>query len=163
MNRVVLGLVLAVAIFAADQASKSWLLDYLAVEGPLGRGRFVELTGFFNLVVVWNRGVSFGMFAGDLDTARWVLAGIAVLVSAVLAVWLFRTRDGLVAIGLGCVIGGALGNVVDRVRYGAVFDFLDFHAFGYHWPAFNVADSGIFVGVAALLIDGLFSRREEHR
>jgi signal peptidase II len=138
------------------------VLGFLAVEAPLGRGRFVPVTDFFNLVVVWNRGVSFGLFAGHDDMIRWALSGLAIVVSVVLAVWLFRTRDCLVALGLGCVIGGALGNVVDRVRFGAVFDFLDFHAFGYHWPAFNVADSGIFVGVAALLVDGLFRRREGH-
>lgn len=162
MKRAALGLLLAAVIFAADQASKWWMLDYLAVEGPLGRGQFVPVTGFFNLVAVWNRGVSFGMFSGHLDAVRWGLSGLAVLVSVVLAVWLFRTQDRLVALGLGCVIGGAIGNVVDRIRFGAVFDFLDFHVSGYHWPAFNIADSGIFVGVAALLIDGLFRRREEH-
>ena len=162
MSRITWGLVLAAVIFAADQASKAWMLDYLAVEGPLGRGQFVAVADFLNLVVVWNRGVSFGMFSGHLDAMRWALSGLAILVSLILAVWLFRTRDRLVALGLGCVIGGAIGNVVDRVRFGAVFDFLDFHAYGYHWPAFNIADSGIFVGVAALLIDGLFSRREGH-
>ena len=162
MNRVGMGLAAAVAIFVADQVSKSWMLDYLAVDGGLGRGRFVPVTDIFNLVVVWNRGVSVGMFAGHDDTMRWALAALAVGVSLILAVWLFRTQDRLVALGLGCVIGGALGNVVDRVRFGAVFDFLDFHALGYHWPAFNVADSGIFIGVAALLVDGLFSRREGH-
>ena len=162
MSRAGGGFLAAAAILAADQASKQWMLGFLAVEAPLGRGRFVPVTDFFNLVVVWNRGVSFGLFAGHDDMIRWALSGLAIVVSVVLAVWLFRTRDCLVALGLGCVIGGALGNVVDRVRFGAVFDFLDFHAFGYHWPAFNVADSGIFVGVAALLVDGLFRRREGH-
>ncbi|WP_374440181.1 signal peptidase II [Stella sp.] len=162
MSRAGAGLAVAAAILAADQASKHWMLGFLQVEGPLGRGRFVPLTDFLNLVVVWNRGVSFGMFAGHDDMVRWALAGLAVVVSMALAVWLFRTPDRLVALGLGCVIGGAIGNVVDRVRFGAVFDFLDFHAAGYHWPAFNVADAGIFVGVVALLADGLFRRREGH-
>ena len=162
MSRAGTGLVAAAAIFAADQASKQWMLGFLQVEGGLGRGRFVPLTDFFNLVVVWNRGVSFGMFAGHDDMVRWILSGLAIVVSIALAVWLFRTTDRLVALGLGCVIGGAIGNVVDRIRFGAVFDFLDFHAAGYHWPAFNVADAGIFVGVAALLVDGLFRRREGH-
>lgn len=162
MSRAGLGIVAAAAVLAADQASKQWMLGYLQVEGGLGRGRFEPVTDFFNLVVVWNRGVSFGMFAGHDDAVRWALAGLAVAVSVALAVWLFRTTDRLVAFGLGCVIGGAIGNVVDRVRFGAVFDFLDFHVAGYHWPAFNVADAGIFVGVAALLADGLFRRREGH-
>lgn len=149
---------LLVVTLVADQVSKQLLLGFLLKAGAI----VPVIDGFFRLVIVWNRGVSFGLFAGHDDMIRWALSGLAIVVSVVLAVWLFRTRDCLVALGLGCVIGGALGNVVDRVRFGAVFDFLDFHAFGYHWPAFNVADSGIFVGVAALLVDGLFRRREGH-
>ncbi|MGE0716181.1 MAG: signal peptidase II [Alphaproteobacteria bacterium] len=163
MSGRVLGLLLAVFVFVADQVTKTWAFDYLAVQGPLGRGRVVPVTDFFNLVVVWNRGVSFGLFQGDADAARWALAGLATVVAIGLAVWLVRTRQVLVATALGLVIGGAIGNVVDRVRLGAVFDFLDFHAMGYHWPAFNIADAGITLGVAALLIDGLFGRREGHR
>ncbi|MCC7272132.1 MAG: signal peptidase II [Alphaproteobacteria bacterium] len=157
------GFALAAAVLAADQATKAWAIDYLAVQAPLGRGRVEPVTDFFNLVVVWNRGVSFGLFQADAAITRWGLAAIALAVAVGLSFWLVRARHGLVAAALGLIIGGALGNVVDRVRFGAVFDFLDFHAMGYHWPAFNIADAGISVGVAALLIDGLFGRREGHR
>ncbi|MGE0722927.1 MAG: signal peptidase II [Alphaproteobacteria bacterium] len=157
-----LGAAAAVLTIAADQASKEWVLGRLAVEGSLGRGQVEVVTGFMNLVPVWNRGVSFGLFAADAQVMRWALTLVAVAVSIGLVIWLRRARHGLLGLGLGLVIGGAIGNAIDRVRHGAVFDFLDLHAAGYHWPAFNVADAGITVGVIALLADGLFGRREGH-
>jgi signal peptidase II len=147
----VLGLLVAVVVVIADQASKLVMLANL--EGP------VEVTPFFNLVRVWNTGVSFGLFGSAGPGAPWVLSGLALAVVVGLGVWLFRTDAKLVAAGLGLVIGGALGNVIDRVRFGAVFDFLDFHAFGVHWPAFNLADAAIVVGAALLLVDGLLLER----
>ena len=162
MSPAALGAVAAVATIAADQASKQWMLGRLAVEGSLGRGRVETVAENLNLVVVWNRGVSFGLFADDASVMRWALIAVALAVSVGLAVWLRRARYGLLGLALGLVIGGAIGNVIDRVRHGAVFDFLDFHLAGYHWPAFNVADAGISVGVVVLLLDGLFGRREGH-
>lgn len=142
---------LALAVLLADQASKTWLIGWLAEQGG-----FVKLTGFFNLVMVWNRGVSFGLLQSG-DSGRFVLAGFAVLVTIGLAVWLHRGQSALTSYGIGAVIGGAIGNVVDRLlpSRGAVADFFDVHLFGYHWPAFNIADSAITLGVAAILIDGL--------
>lgn len=142
-------LLLALAILAADQASKAWLIDWLA-----GRGGFVEVTGFFNLVMVWNRGISFGMLQSG-ETGRWVLAAFAALVCVGLVYWLRRGHPRMTALGIGAVLGGAVGNIVDRVVHGAVADFFDVHVLGYHWPAFNVADSAITLGVVAILIDGL--------
>jgi signal peptidase II len=110
-------------------------------------------------VRVWNTGVSFGLFGSAGASAAWVLSGLALAVVIGLTVWLSRTAEKPAAIGLGLVIGGALGNVVDRIRFGAVFDFLDFHAFGVHWPAFNIADAAIVVGAAVLLVDGLLLER----
>ena len=148
-----LGLAIAAAVAAVDQLVKWWIVDWLA--DPPG---FVEVLPFFNLVMVWNRGVSFGLL-GDADLAPYLMAGIAGLVVIVLVIWLAGVSERLLAASIGLIIGGALGNIVDRLVYGAVADFVDVHAGGYHWPAFNVADAAITVGVAVMLIDGLLNRR----
>jgi signal peptidase II len=150
-----LGLGIALTIVAADQASKIWALELL-FDPP----RAVEVTSFFNLVAVWNSGVSFGFLAGYSDTMPYILTGFAAAVVAGMSIWLMRTRVMLVAIALGLIIGGALGNIVDRLRFKAVIDFIDLHVAGYHWPAFNLADSAITVGVGLLLLDGLLRREE---
>jgi signal peptidase II len=147
-----LGFALAGLVIVLDQLSKWWVLDAMA-----GPPRVVAVAPFLNLVLVMNRGVSFGMFSAAPDWLPCLLAGFAVLISAALAFWMRRVRERLLAAGLALVIGGALGNVIDRFRFGAVVDFLDFHAAGYHWPAFNVADSAITVGVGLLLLDALKS------
>ena len=153
---VVLGLVAALVVLAADQATKWAVLALLDLSaGP------IPVTPYFNLVLVWNPGVSFGMLGGLGVYAPWALTGIALAVVAFLVAWLRRAQDGLTAAALGLVIGGALGNVVDRARYGAVVDFLDFHYAGYHWPAFNVADAAICVGAGLLLVGSLFAPRRE--
>lgn len=159
------GLGIAALVLVLDQVTKSLVLYGvfgLPFPAPIDVWRTpLEITGFFNLVLVWNTGVSFGLFANDADTMRWLLSAVALAISAVLVVWLRRADSGLLAAALGMVIGGALGNIVDRVLYGAVADFLDLHLMGYHWPAFNVADGAIVVGVAALLLDSFRSRSEE--
>ena len=149
------GLVIGGAVVVIDQLVKWWLIDWLAE--PPG---FVEVLPFFNLVMVWNRGVSFGLL-GDADLAPYLMAGIAGLVVIGLVIWLAGVSERLLAASIGLIIGGALGNIVDRLVYGAVADFVDVHAGGYHWPAFNVADAAITVGVAVMLIDGLLNRRGE--
>ena len=146
-----LGLAVAGLVVVLDQLTKWAILAWL--------DRAIALTPFFNLVVVWNRGVSFGMFDSDGALAPWLLSGLALAVVALLLGWLRRVDHPLTAAGLGLIIGGAVGNVIDRVRFGAVIDFLDFHALGWHWPAFNVADSAICVGAGLLLFDGLLMRR----
>ncbi len=150
------GAVLIAVVLVLDQLSKYWLYEYLITGGR----RMVELLPFFNLVAVWNYGVSFGMFNSGSAAASWIFIGLALLIVVVLGLWMRRALRLVPAAALGLVIGGALGNVVDRIRFGAVFDFLDIHAFGWHWPAFNVADSAISIGVAALLIDSLFQNPE---
>ncbi len=149
------GLVIGAAVVAIDQLVKWWIVDWLAE--PPG---FVEVLPFFNLVMVWNRGVSFGLL-GDAGLAPYLMAGIAGLVVIGLVVWLARVAQRLLAGSIGLIIGGALGNIVDRLVYGAVADFVDLHAGGYHWPAFNVADAAITVGVAVMLIDSLLNRPGE--
>lgn len=136
-------------LIVIDQAVKQVMLT-LVFNPP----RMLEVTGFFNLVPVWNTGVSFGLF-GDTGTSRWILVAVALVIVVILLVWLARAESGIVSIALVLVIGGALGNVLDRVFYGAVIDFFDIHAFGFHWPAFNIADATIVIGTALLLYDGL--------
>jgi signal peptidase II len=151
-----LGLGIAAAVAIADQLVKWWAMDAL-MAAPAG----IEVLPIFNLVMVWNRGISFGMFGGGA-LPPWLLAAFAGAVALGLGVWLARVETRLLAVGLGLVIGGALGNIVDRLRFGAVADFLDFHVAGYHWPAFNLADAAITIGVGLLLIDGLLISRERH-
>ena len=135
-----------------DQISK-WVLLYVVDLRNIG---LVEVTSFFNLRSVWNPGVSFGWLAANNEFSRYALIGFALLIVAILLIMLFRTRTWLLAVAIGLVIGGAIGNVVDRLFYGAVYDFLDFHALGYHFYTFNFADSAISVGVVLLIFDSLF-------
>ena len=148
------GLIVAAPVVAVDQASK-WVIVDVVMQPP----RVIEVTGFFNVVMVWNRGVSFGLFSGGQEAMRWVLVALALAITVALVHWLRRIDRRFLALSIGLVIGGSIGNVIDRVRFGAVADFLDVHLFGYHWPSFNVADSAIPVGVAILLIDIVFGAR----
>ena len=141
------GAVTALLAFVLDQGTKWWVLTDL-----MNPPQVIPVTPFFNLVLGWNRGVTFGLLAADHPAARWLLSSMALVIIVVLLVWMVRDRRPGVAASLGFIIGGALGNVVDRMRHGAVTDFLDVHAAGYHWPAFNLADTAIFVGVALLLL-----------
>lgn len=144
-------------------ASAMPFVNWLFSAGP--RFPFVEIDvlPFFNLVMVWNRGVSFGLFSGDHDYGAMILTVASLLITSVFAVWLVRAKNAWLAAGLTLVIGGALGNVIDRVRFGAVIDFLDIHVAGRHWPAFNVADSCISIGIALILIDGLFLEHKRNK
>ncbi len=156
-NGLRLGLVVAALVILFDQATKWWIIEVVMQPPRI----ILELTPFFNLVMGWNRGISFGLFDGDSAVNVWILPLVALAIVAALVVWLRRVQGAWLASAIGLVIGGALGNVVDRLRFGAVADFLDFHIAGYHWPAFNVADSGITVGVAMLVLDSLFMRAEK--
>lgn len=148
-----LGGLLALLVLAADQLTKDWLIDLMrANQGG------VEVTPFFNLVMVWNRGVSFGLFSSADGDRRWLLILVTAAIVLWLILWLWRARGLLLAVALGGVIGGALGNIVDRIRFGAVADFFDFHLAGWHWPAFNFADGAIVAGVFLLLIDSFRPR-----
>ncbi|MQX36486.1 signal peptidase II [Roseospira navarrensis] len=152
------GLLLALIVVVLDQVTKYAV--FAGVQPPIGG---VAVTGFFNLVMVWNRGVSFGLFASGSPWTPVLLTGLALAVSAALAWWLRKADSRLMVIALGLVIGGALGNAIDRTLYGAVMDFLDVHVAGYHWPAFNIADSAITVGAALLVWDALFGGGKSHK
>lgn len=152
-SRYALGL--AALILLLDQLTK-WLI----LTQVMQPSRQIEILPFFNLVLTYNRGISFGLFGGGSPWQPFLLTGLALVIVAGLLFWLRRQETLLPALAIGLVVGGALGNVVDRLRIGAVVDFLDFHAAGWHWPAFNVADSGITIGVVILLLDGLFWSEE---
>jgi lipoprotein signal peptidase len=111
--------------------------------------------------MVWNRGVTFGLLSGDGPWNHLILALLAAAIAVFLLRWLARAETRTVAVALGAVIGGAVGNVVDRLRFGAVVDFVDTYAWGWHWYVFNIADAGIVCGVAALIADALFRRAPE--
>jgi signal peptidase II len=152
-----LGLVVAAVVLVLDQATK-WLILTEVMDPP----RRIPVTDFFDLVLVWNPGISFGLLGGSAGWQPWVLAAFGTVVAGGLLVWLHRAALGLLpSLGVGLIVGGALGNVIDRLRYGAVVDFLDFHLGGWHWPAFNVADSAITIGVAALVLDAILQNRSE--
>lgn len=146
----------ALLVLALDQATKAWALIAL-----LDPPRILPVTPFINLVLGRNRGVSFGLLSADHPATPWLLSAIAVAVITGFAFWTRHQRRPGTAAAVGFVTGGALGNVVDRLRHGAVTDFLDFHAGGYHWPAFNLADTSIFIGVALLMV--LMGRQDAAR
>lgn len=154
IDRQAVGLMLLT--LALDQVSKELLLRYLQKVGAV----VSVFDGFFQLVVVWNKGVSFGLLSGSRALPPWLLSAVAIVVCLGLFIWLRRSDRRLAGWGIGLVIGGAIGNVIDRARWGAVFDFADFHSRQWHWPAFNVADSAIVVGVGLLLLDSLLGERE---
>ncbi len=154
-RRLAIGLGLALLVILVDQASKLWI-----VERVMDPPRVIEVTGFLNIVMVWNRGISFGLFSDMGGPGDWLFPAIAVVVVVGLVVWMARTDRTALAALIGLIVGGATGNLIDRLRYGAVADFLDFHALGLHWPAFNVADSAIVVGAVLLVADSLFHDRQ---
>lgn len=145
---------LALIIFIADQFTKTLILGYYT----LGDSSFV--TSFFNVVRVHNSGAAFSFLANAGGWQRWFFTGIGV-VATLFIVWMLRSHAGqkLFAFALACILGGAVGNVVDRVLHGYVVDFLDFHYGGWHFPAFNVADSGITIGAVCLILDELLRVR----
>lgn len=154
------GLVLSVAAFTflIDQAHKYWMLY---VYGIAARGR-VSITPFFDLVYVKNIGISYSLFNQDSMAGQYVLAGFAVLVSAGLWIWAAQAAETKrMAISLALIIGGALGNALDRVVLGGVADFFSAHAFGFYWYVFNIADCAIVAGVAGLLYDSYKSSRND--
>ncbi|MGB0669979.1 MAG: signal peptidase II [Rhodospirillales bacterium] len=150
------GMTIAGVILVLDQLTKRWIL-----ESVMNPPQVVEVTGFFNLVLTWNRGISFGLFNNDSSYNALALSALAAVIVAVLTVWLWRADRWHIVVAIGSIIGGAIGNVIDRFRFGAVVDFLDVHLMGLHWPAFNVADAAISLGAVALVFDALFQKPEK--
>lgn len=145
------GLLCALIVFLADQISKICVLAYFARHSPP-----VRITPFFNIVLAWNKGVSFSMFHSNHPAMPWILVTVSLLICAVILHWMSMEKNQKTINCFGLIVGGALGNVTDRIRIQAVVDFLDFHIGSYHWPAFNIADSAICVGAGIILIWNLF-------
>jgi signal peptidase II len=149
------GIIAAVAALALDQASKLWLLFVFEI----ARRGAVQVTPFFDLVLAWNVGISFGWFQSESPAAQIILMVIKAVAVIVLAIWMARSRTLLATVALGLIIGGAIGNAIDRFAYGAVVDFALFHVQiggkAFNWYVFNLADVAIVAGVAALLYDSL--------
>jgi signal peptidase II len=147
------GIIVAIATLLVDQASKLWLLYVL----DIGHRGTVRVTSFFDLVLAWNIGISFGLFQNDSQLAQIALMAVKALAVVALAIWMARSRTLLASLALGLIIGGAIGNAIDRFVYGAVVDFALFHVqIGgntYNWYVFNLADTAIVAGVIALLYD----------
>lgn len=146
-----LGLTVAILLLLADQASKLWLIfgTNLRLTWPW------HITPFLDFTVVWNRGISYGLFQQETETGRWILTGIKLVAAVVLFFWLRRAENGLEAAGIGLIIGGAIGNAIDRIWHGAVFDFVHFHVGSFSWYVFNVADAAIVIGVVMMVASPL--------
>jgi len=152
------GLSIAAFVTALDQLAK-WLLVNRVMVPP----HTVRVTPFFDLVLSWNPGISFGLFRDNPEMGGWLFIAVAGLITVTLVVWLARVERGFLMLAIGLIIGGAVGNIIDRLRFGAVIDFLYFHLGEYGFPAFNVADSAITVGVALILIDSLFGEGQSRK
>jgi signal peptidase II len=150
-------LALAAGVALIDQLTKIWASATLEYLQP------VAVLPFFNLTLLHNTGAAFSFLSDAGGWQRWFFIVLTVAISAVLIAWLHRGARGKpwLSLSLALILSGAIGNVIDRIRFGYVVDFLDFHAFGWHWPAFNVADSAITLGAVLLIVDGF--RHEEKR
>jgi signal peptidase II len=148
------GVRMLLLVLALDQGSKWYFLQV----SDLPYFQPISVTPFFDLVMVWNKGISFGMFSSQ--NQPYLLIALSAVIVFILWRWLATAGSRWIAGAIGAIIGGALGNVIDRLRFGAVADFFDFHMDIYHWPAFNVADSAIFIGVVILCADSMFGGRK---
>jgi signal peptidase II len=154
-----LGALLAIVTLALDQASKLYLLFVydLPVREPL------VLAPFLELIVVWNRGISYGLFQQEGNLGRWALLAIMIAAAIGLSVWMARATSRLLGASLGLIVGGAIGNAIDRVAYGAVFDFVHVHVGSFSWYVFNIADAAIVAGVVGLVYDALVLDKRRER
>lgn len=146
-----LGLTCAIVVIILDQLSKYYVMEHI-----LNEYGAISFTSFFNLVRAWNTGVSFSMFENGGTVGVILLSTLSITIVCFLLYWLYKEEIKVIQVALGFIIGGAIGNVIDRVSRGAVFDFLDFHLGDHHWPAFNLADSFICIGATIIIIHGLF-------
>ena len=154
------GLAVAISVVFLDQLSKLGVLALFT--GRAFGDRIWNLTSFFDLVLTFNHGMSFGLFNNGAGLNAVLFSLMAAVIVAVLLWWLARVEHPVLAVAIGMIVGGAAGNVVDRLRFGGVVDFLYFHVGAWYWPAFNLADSAICLGVGAMLLDGLLLHREAH-
>ena len=156
-NRLI-GFLLIIVTLVLDQGTKFHVITDL-----MNPPQVIPVTSFFNFTLAWNTGVSFSLFDSYGDLGTQLLLAVAGIISLIFMVWLWRSENRFLSAGLGMVIGGALGNIIDRVRYGAVMDFLDFYYGDYHWPAFNLADTFICVGVLFILIESFLEDKSSQK
>ena len=149
-----LGCAVIILSVIVDQISKWWINAHIFADEPLMFG------DYFSVIKVWNSGVSFSMFSHHGEVGTIALSVLALLVCAFLLHWMWHEKNRLKITALGMIIGGALGNVIDRVHFGAVLDFLDFHLSIHHWPAFNLADTFICIGACILILMEIFNDRK---
>jgi signal peptidase II len=150
-----LGLAAAILVMLVDQATKLYLL--FVYDLPLREP--VRLAPFLDLIVVWNRGISYGLFQQDAEIGRWALVAVSLAAALALTAWIRRSSTGFLALSLGLIAGGAVGNAIDRIGLGAVFDFIHVHVGSFSWYVFNVADAAIVAGVIGLLYDSFVLER----
>lgn len=155
MSRRALGLWVLAATFLADQASKVWLIHGFGI----GERQPLELAPFFTLVMAWNPGISYSLFPASSPAGRLTLLAVTLAATGLLGLWMWRAQTRLSTLALALLVGGALGNAVDRAVYGAVADFFHFHVGSFSWYVFNLADVAIVAGVGLLLYESLFADR----
>ena len=148
---------ISVLIVFLDLISKQAVVRFLLPQ------QVITVTPFFNLVSVMNKGISFSLFNSGQKTTVWALIIISLAIICGIAVWIYREKNRWTKLALCLILGGAIGNVLDRLRFGAVVDFLDFHIGAYHWPAFNVADTAVCIGVFIIIIQSIFSKKRRRK
>jgi len=158
-KRLMIGGAIAALVIGLDQWSKALVLS----DWPEARQAPVPVIPTIDLAINWNHGVSFSMGNNLGDADKFIFVGLSLLVTAGLLVWMFRGVKPLVLTALGMIVGGALGNSLDRIRFGAVEDFIYFHVGSFQWPVFNLADSAICVGAGLMIFDSLFDRKLSHK
>ncbi|MBU1190824.1 MAG: lipoprotein signal peptidase [Gammaproteobacteria bacterium] len=148
---------LAVLIVVLDQVTKIWAETVLSAGGP------IEVLSWFNFSLAYNRGAAFSFLAAAGGWQRYFFLGIGLIAVVIIVAWLRRLQahEQMTALGLVSILGGAVGNLIDRALYGHVIDFIDWHYAGWHWPAFNIADSAILIGAVLVVLSGLRSRKQE--
>lgn len=151
------GIVIGLVVAYLDQITKLWAVDKVeaVMHKTMGVHQAIKVTDFFNLVRVQNTGVSFGMFSGA-NNGNALLLVATMIITSIVVIWMWKNSSKYIMWALAFVFGGAIGNIIDRIQYGAVSDFLDFHLMGYHWPSFNLADAMITIGVIMIALDEFF-------
>jgi len=156
-------ILIAIVVATVDIYTKRLVFNYIdeisAIENQSSESFAIEINQFLNLAKVWNRGISFGMF-NWAENSRLIFTILQSFIALIILIWGFFNRQKKMIVPLGLIVGGAFGNVIDRFSMGAVADFIDFHIHDYHWPAFNFADSAVFVGVSLILLFDLFAKNK---
>lgn len=147
-----IGFIIALIAFAMDQASKIFIMKLLTLHAGM-----IVLTPFLNFISAWNRGISFSLFASAEDASRWILVALTAGLCLIVGYLLYQAITYAQAIGYGCILGGAIGNLADRIHFGAVFDFIDLHLYNWHFYTFNGADKFITLGVFVILGDYVYT------